>query len=107
MVVQAHPLDESCNFALLNSVSDGLDAAGADYRLSYQVQVHSWIGADNSMSVASLSLLLVEAKSERRVWLGFGRAEFHISASREERVARLRKATAKMLKEFPPNQPKS
>jgi Domain of unknown function (DUF4136) len=75
-----------------------------DYRLSYQVTVSSWIGSDNSTSVASLSLLLVDAKRDRRVWMGYGRAEIHVGSSREERQERLRAAMAKMLAEFPPNQ---
>ena len=75
-----------------------------DYRLSYQVAVNTWIGADNSTSVASLSLLLVDAKIGRRVWLGYGRAETQVGISRDERMKRLRAAIAKMLKKFPPNQ---
>ena len=82
-------------------------SGGADFRLSYHLDVHTWIGAGDSKSVASLSLLLVEASSDRRVWLGYGRAELDVSVSREERSARLRKATAKILEKFPPNQPKS
>jgi hypothetical protein len=78
----------------------------ANYQLSYQVATHSWIGADNSRAVGSLSLLLVEAKSGRRVWLGIGRAEMNVGLSSEERLAGMRAALAKMLKEFPPNQPR-
>ncbi len=76
----------------------------ANYLMSYQVATHSWIGADNSRAVGSLSLLLVEAKSGRRVWLGIGRAEMNVGLSNEERLAGMRVALAKMLKEFPPNQ---
>lgn len=75
-----------------------------DYRLSYELVVHTWIGADNSRSVASLSLLLVEADTGRRVWLGFGRAEVHVGLTRAERKQRLRDALAKMLERFPPAQ---
>ena len=75
-----------------------------DYWLSYQVAVHTWIGPDNSLSVASLSLLLVDAKLDRRVWLGYGRAEVNVGISRDERMKRLRGAIAKILKKFPPNQ---
>ena len=77
-------------------------SGAADYRLSYQVAVNTWLGPDNSTSVASLSLLLVDAKQDRRVWLGYGRAEMHVSISREERLKRLQAATAKMLEKFPP-----
>ena len=76
----------------------------ADYSLSYQVTVHTWIGADQSTSIATLSLLLVDSKRDRRVWMGYGRAEMYVGITREERMARLRAAIAKMLESFPPNQ---
>jgi hypothetical protein len=76
----------------------------ANYLLSYQVATHTWIGADNSRAVGSLSLLLVEAASGRRVWLGIGRAEMNVGLSSEERLAGMRVGLAKMLKDFPPNQ---
>lgn len=76
----------------------------ANYLLSYQVASHSWIGADNSRAVGSLSLLLVDAASGRRVWLGMGRAEMNVGRSSEARLTELRAAMAKMLKGFPPNQ---
>ncbi len=75
-----------------------------DYRLSYQVAVHTWIGPDNSSSVGSLSLMLIDTKLDRRVWMGYGRAEMNVGISRDERMTRLRAAIAKMLKKFPPNQ---
>jgi hypothetical protein len=75
-----------------------------DYRLSSQLVVHSWIGVDNSLSLGSLSLLLVEADTNRRVWLGFARAEVHVGLSDAERRARLREGFAAMLEEFPPAQ---
>lgn len=79
-----------------------VDSGAADYRLSYQLAVDTWIGADNSYSVASLSLLLVDDEQDRRVWLGYGRAEMHVSISPEERLKRLQKATEEMLAKFPP-----
>lgn len=75
-----------------------------DYRLSYQLAVHTWIGPNKSTSVASLSLMLVNVKRDRRVWIGYGRADVHIGITREERLAGVRAAFAKMLKDFPPNQ---
>jgi hypothetical protein len=75
-----------------------------DYRLSYELVVNTWLGPDNSISVGSLSLLLVEASSGRRVWLGFARAEIHVGLSPAEREQRLRSAFAKMLAAFPPAQ---
>ena len=75
-----------------------------DYRLSYQLVVNSWIGADNSRSIGSLSLLLVEANSGRRVWLGFGRAEVHVGLSYKERKQRIQGTLTRMLQKFPPSQ---
>ncbi len=80
------------------------NSSSSHYRLSCQLVVNTWIGADNSTSLGSLSLLLVEAKTNRRVWLGFGRAEVHVGLSDEERRARLREGIASMLKNFPPAQ---
>jgi hypothetical protein len=74
------------------------------YRLSCQLAVNTWIGANNSTSLGSLSLMLVEAKTNRHVWLGFARAEIHVGLSDAERRARLREAIASMLKNFPPAQ---
>lgn len=78
-----------------------------DYRLSYQLAVHTWISANNSSSAASLSLLLVDAKLSRRVWLGYGRATVNVGVSRDERRTDVRAAIAKMLEKFPPNQGRS
>jgi len=79
-------------------------SGSADYWLSYQLAVHTWIGPNNSTSNASLSLLLVDAKSDRRVWMGYGRAQIQVGRSREERRAGIRTVIAKMLENFPPNQ---
>jgi hypothetical protein len=79
-----------------------VSSGSADYQLSYELAVNTWIGADNSSSVASLSLLLVDAKRGNKVWLGYGRAEMNVNISRDERLARLRSAAAKMLAKFPP-----
>jgi len=78
-----------------------------DYRLSYELVVHTWIGPDDSLSVGSLSLLLAEASSGRRVWLGFARAEVHVGLTPAEREQRLRDAFARMLAKFPPAQRRS
>jgi hypothetical protein len=77
-----------------------------DFLISYQVASNSWIGSDNSRAVGTVSILLVEAESGRRVWLGFGRSDVQVGLERDVREARMREALAKMLKGFPPNQPK-
>ena len=81
-------------------------AAGGspNFRLSYQLAVYTWIGADNSMSVGSLALTLNDAGSGRRVWMGFARAEVNIGLTHAERKERLRTVVARILEKFPPNQ---
>jgi hypothetical protein len=81
-----------------------LAPAPTNYELSYHYVVNTRIGPDISKAVGSVSLLLVESASGRRVWLGFGRAEIHVGLSREERKARLRDALDRMLEDFPPSQ---
>jgi len=76
----------------------------ANYLLSFEGTTHSWIGADNSRAVGSLSLLLVDAASGRRVWMGIGRSEMNVGVARADRLVSLRAAIAEMLKNFPPNQ---
>ncbi len=78
--------------------------APPDYRLSYQLGVNRWISAERSSAFGSLSLLLVDAKSGRRVWMGFARAEVLVGLSDTERRARLQNAVARMLEDFPPSQ---
>ena len=75
----------------------------ADYRLSYEVGENRWYGPEGETSVVSVSLLLRDAKSDRRVWTGFGRAEVQEGLSREERGRRLRSAFDKLLEGFPPS----
>jgi hypothetical protein len=80
-------------------------AAGSpDFRLSYQLAIHTWIGGGNSKSVGSLALTLNEAGSGRRVWMGFARAEIHVGLTDTERKERLRTVVARILEKFPPNQ---
>ena len=79
-------------------------SGASNYRLSYQLTVNTWIGADNSRSIGSLSLMLVDNGSNRRVWVGFTRAEIHVGLSRDERRERLRRAVTRMLENFPPSQ---
>ena len=78
--------------------------AGADYRLAFTLSVYSWIGPDNSRSVGSLALSLVESATGREVWQGWARAEVHVALTPEERMTRMRRAMAGMLARFPPPQ---
>lgn len=76
----------------------------ADYRLSFDLAVHSWIGANNSRSIGSLSLILLEQATAHRVWLGYARADVHVGLSVPERRDRMRRAVSRMLANFPPSQ---
>ncbi len=79
-------------------------SAAPDYRLSYELAVHRFIGVEESHATASLSFLLSEASTGRRVWLGWGRAEFFVDAALEQRRERMRDAMQRMLADFPPIQ---
>jgi hypothetical protein len=78
-------------------------SGSANYRLSYEVGENIWYGAEGMTSVVSISLVLAEAESDRRVWVGFGRAEVQPSIARDERARRLREAFDEMLAGFPPS----
>ena len=81
-----------------------VQSADADYRLSYQYSITTFQGQGASYAWGSVSLMLVDNATGRRVWLGFGRAEVHIGLSPEERRARLQGAMTRMLEKFPPSQ---
>ena len=76
-----------------------------DYRLAYEVGENIWRGPEGTTSVASISLVLTSAKSDRRVWVGFVRAEVQPSVTRDERARRLRAAFDELLAGFPPASP--
>jgi hypothetical protein len=105
-------IDRAETDALLREAADeafaargwGRAAPPAEFRLSYHYVVNTRIAADYAKSVGSVSLLLVESASGRRVWMGFGRAEIYVGLTREERKARLRDALDRMLEKFPPSQ---
>lgn len=79
-------------------------SGAANFKLSYDLTVHTWYGPNNSQSLASLSFWLVDAASRRRVWMGYVRAEIYAGLTREERLARMREAMARLLEKFPPSE---
>ena len=95
---------------LIREAADGAFAArgwrpvrgAADYRLAYELGENRWTGPDGSTSMVTLSLFLVDAKSGRRVWSSYGRAEVQPGLTREERAKRLRATLDRMLEAFPP-----
>ncbi|MEN8158824.1 MAG: DUF4136 domain-containing protein [Myxococcota bacterium] len=78
-------------------------APPTNFRLSYHYAVNERIGPDVAKAVGSVSILMTESDTGRRVWLGFGRAEVYVGLTREERKARLRDALDRMLAKFPPS----
>jgi len=79
-------------------------SGAANFKLSYDLAVHTWYGPDNSQSQASLSFWLVDSQSRRRVWMGYVRAEIYAGLTREERLKRMREAMARLLEKFPPSE---
>ena len=82
------------------------DARGgpSSYRVSYRLDVKTWMGVDQQSAIGSLSVDLSEAASGRRVWSGFARAPIHVGLPDPERRERLRRVIDDMLKDFPPQQ---
>jgi hypothetical protein len=78
-------------------------APPTNYRLSYEYNVVERLGPDVAKAIGSVSILLRDSSNDRRVWLGFGRAEIYMGLTREERKARLRDALDRMLAAFPPS----
>jgi hypothetical protein len=105
-------IDRNATDALLKEVigevfaAHGYRPGGADapYRLSYEYAVNRRTGPDESFAMGSVSLILVERASRRRIWTGFGRAEIYQGLTPEERRERLRRAMDRMLANFPPTQ---
>ena len=78
------------------------ESDSADYQISYQLSVHTWISPDQSTSVGSLSITMVDARSGRRVWMGFAQAEAQVQLAEEVRNERLKTLLEAMFKAFPP-----
>jgi hypothetical protein len=97
-------IEEAANAELAKRGYRLSTSGSANYKLSYDLTVHTWYGPDNSSSVASLSLWLTEIATKRRVWMGYVRAEIYVGLSREERLARMQGAMARVLGNFPPPQ---
>jgi hypothetical protein len=80
-----------------------VEAEPADYRVSYQLSIFTGISDDPARSVASLSILLIEASSNQRVFVGFARATPQLEDPEEARDARLRTLVEQMFAGFPPS----
>jgi hypothetical protein len=98
-------IKQAANGALAARGYRNVASGPADYQLSYEVGENVWKGPEGVTSLVSVSLVLVNAKSDRRAWVGFARAEAQPAVPREERARRLRAAFDEMLREFPPSGP--
>ena len=80
------------------------DAGGGrpDYLVSYELGLTTRIRPETSISVASLSLLMRDFETRRRVWLTFIQTEVDTKRSADERGARIHEVVARMLEHFPP-----
>jgi hypothetical protein len=75
------------------------------YLLSYELGVYTWLSQTEARAFGTLSVLMSEAATGRRVWLGFLRLQIDHSLTAEQREERLHESVAGMLENFPPGQP--
>lgn len=64
------------------------------------------VSKTSASAVGSLSLSLVASESKRQVWLGFVRVDVDTSLTKAQRRKRLQGKMKKLLKNFPPSQPR-
>jgi len=76
----------------------------APYRLSYEIGIGRTITSTRATAIGTLSVSLVEADSNRRVWIGFIRVNVDTSRTGAERRDLLRREVRNMLRDFPPSQ---
>jgi len=72
------------------------------YLVAYQLRVSTRTRPEESISIATLSLLVLEPGSLHTLWSGFARAEVDPARNEAERRHRLAGAVAKLLRDFPP-----
>jgi hypothetical protein len=115
--IPKHPSMETLNIKSIvqEAITEGLAERGytlapvggkGDFRVHYQIGLGQKIKEDSVKSYASLSLTLVDTKTDRSVWVGFIRTDADITTPEAERRKRLRKQMNEMLEDFPPSQPK-
>ncbi len=115
--IPKHPSMETLNIRSIvrEAITEGLAERGytlapaggkVDFLVHYQVGLGQKVKQDSVKSYASLSLTLVDTKTDRSAWVGFIKTDADISIPEAQRRKRLRKQMNKMLKDFPPNQPK-
>ena len=115
--IPSDPSMESLNIESIvrETITEGLAKRGytlapaggkVDFQAHYQIGLGQKIKQDSVKSYASLSLTLVDSKTDRSAWVGFIKTEVDIAIPEAQRRKQLRERMNKMLKNFPPNQPK-
>lgn len=72
------------------------------YLVAYQLRVSTRTRPEESISIATLSLLVLEPDTLHTLWSGFARAEVDPAASEAQRRRRLAEAVSRLLRDFPP-----
>jgi hypothetical protein len=115
--IPGDPSKEALNIRSIvrDTITEGLAKRGytlapagrtVDFRVHYQLGIGQKIEQDSVKSYASLSLTLVDTKTDRSAWVGFIKTDADIAIPEAKRRQRLREKMNEMLKDFPPNQPK-
>ena len=116
-IIPDHPSMKTLNIQSIvrEAITEGLAKRGytlapagekVDFRVHYQVGIGQKLKPGSVKSYASLSLTLVDTKTNRSAWVGFIKTDADIATPEAQRRKRLREQMNKMLKNFPPNQPK-
>jgi hypothetical protein len=116
-IIPDHPSMKTLNIQSIvrEAITEGLANRGytlapagekVDFRVHYQVGIGQKLKPGSVKSYASLSLTLVDTKTDRSAWVGFIKTDADIATPEAQRRKRLREQMNKMLKNFPPNQPK-
>jgi hypothetical protein len=114
--IPKHPSMESLNIESIvrETITEGLAKRGytfapagekVEFRVHYQIGIGQKIEQDSVESYGSLSLTLVDAKTDRSAWVGFINTDVDIAIPEAQRRERLREQMDEMLEDFPPNQP--
>ena len=115
--IPSDPSMESLNIESIvrETITEGLAKHGytlapaggkVNFQVHYQIGLGQKIKQDSVKSYASLSLTLVDSKTDRSAWVGFIKTEVDIAIPEAQRRKQLRERMNELLKNFPPNQPK-
>lgn len=78
----------------------------AEYEVHYEIGLGMQVGGKQRPAVATASIELTEIATGRRVWVGFMKTNVDVALSEEQRRNRLEREMRKILRRFPPSQPR-